>query len=339
MVRIFALVTVCLLAPLAARGQDLDFQRLQAATEKGLSLIQAAADRYPQNRDCYSCHHQGVPVLAMTTAREAGLEIDAEIFAKQIEFTRKSFAGRSKRLQAGRGIGGVALTVSYGLWTLELGAHPPDETTAAMVSYLLKTQKEDGHWARFMSRPPLEDSNVTCTVLSCRQLKVFARGKQREAAEKAVGRGQAWLAKAELASSEDHAARLWGLHLLGGDEELLQAARQQVLALQRKDGGWPQLREMSSDAYATGQALYVLQVSGLSARDPRCVRGAKYLLDAQQPDGSWHVKSRSKPVQVWFDNGDPHGKDQFISTTATAWAVAALSQALQAKGEPTAGDE
>jgi hypothetical protein len=28
----------------------------------------------------------------------------------------------------------------------------------------------------------------------------------------------------------------------------------------------------------------------------------------------------------FFDNGDPHGKDQFISIAATCWAVAALAQ-------------
>ena len=36
------------------------------------------------------------------------------------------------------------------------------------------------------------------------------------------------------------------------------------------------------------------------------------LLKTQRGDGSWFVKSRSKPVQVYFDNGDPHERDQFI---------------------------
>ncbi len=48
-------------------------------------------------------------------------------------------------------------------------------------------------------------------------------------------------------------------------------------------------------------------------------------VDSQEPDGSWHVVTRSKPVQIFFDNGDPHGKDQFISVLATNWAVAALA--------------
>ena len=54
----------------------------------------------------------------------------------------------------------------------------------------------------------------------------------------------------------------------------------------------------------------------------------EFLLRTQCPDGSWHVKTRSKPIQTFFDNGDPHGPDQFISIPATAWATTALALAL-----------
>jgi N-acyl-D-amino-acid deacylase len=53
-------------------------------------------------------------------------------------------------------------------------------------------------------------------------------------------------------------------------------------------------------------------------------------LRTQHDDGSWLVETRSKPVQVYFDNGDPHGKSQFISVAATSWAVAALARTKQA---------
>jgi hypothetical protein len=51
-------------------------------------------------------------------------------------------------------------------------------------------------------------------------------------------------------------------------------------------------------------------------------------------DGSWHVATRSKPVQVYFDNGDPHGKDQFISMMATSWSTAALANFQSAGKQP-----
>jgi hypothetical protein len=99
---------------------------------------------------------------------------------------------------------------------------------------------------------------------------------------------------------------------------------------QREDGGWGQTPVMQSDAYATGQALLMLvQTNGYSKKsihDSGFYRkGIDFLLRTQQEDGSWHVVTRSKPVQVYFDNGDPHGKDQFISMMATSWATAALA--------------
>ena len=50
----------------------------------------------------------------------------------------------------------------------------------------------------------------------------------------------------------------------------------------------------------------------------------RFLLASQRADGSWHVRSRSRPFQIYFESGFPHGKDQFISVAASGWAAAAL---------------
>ena len=57
-------------------------------------------------------------------------------------------------------------------------------------------------------------------------------------------------------------------------------------------------------------------------------RGLAYLLKTQREDGAWIVETRSRPVQIFFDNGDPGGKSQFISFAATNWAVLALLETL-----------
>lgn len=85
--------------------------------------------------------------------------------------------------------------------------------------------------------------------------------------------------------------------------------------------------EMKSDAYATGLALSALRQSGaLTANSPQYKSGVKWLLEHQKPDGSWRVKTRSKPIQKYFESSFPHGKDQFISISATCWAIIELSQ-------------
>lgn len=84
---------------------------------------------------------------------------------------------------------------------------------------------------------------------------------------------------------------------------------------------------MAPDAYATGEALYALHVSGVS-RNAGYDRGVSYLLRTQLEDGTWYVRSRAFGFQPYFESGFPHGTDQFISASATAWAAIALASAL-----------
>jgi hypothetical protein len=75
--------------------------------------------------------------------------------------------------------------------------------------------------------------------------------------------------------------------------------------------------------------LYALHQTGqLEAPSTAYQLGLQFLLTSQQKDGSWHVTSRSRPIQKFFESGLPHEKDQFISCSGTAWATVALLQAL-----------
>jgi N-acyl-D-amino-acid deacylase len=324
------LVVFAVSNPLSAEERATDAKRdesIAQAVERGLKVVQTAARSYPKHRQCFSCHHQTLPLLGMVAARRAGFEIDEELLKSQLDFTRASFEQRRDALKTGQQIGGRAATVSYGLWTLEIADAKPDALAADMVTYLLKTQDEAGFWKPQSTRPPLEESHVSCTVLSAYGLVRYAPEEQQDEAARSVERAKTWLASAKLESQEDKNGRLWGLHLLGGTHDEIETARRAVLEAQREDGGWSQLPSMTSDAYATGQTLFILRETGLPASEAAFQRGIDYLLKTQQEDGSWLVETRSKPIQLFFDNGDPHGKHQFISVTATGWAVAALAKA------------
>jgi hypothetical protein len=60
-------------------------------------------------------------------------------------------------------------------------------------------------------------------------------------------------------------------------------------------------------------------------------RGVQFLLQTQQSDGSWQVKSRAPRFQPYFDTIFPYGHDQWISASATAWGSMALSYAAAAQ--------
>ena len=115
-----------------------------------------------------------------------------------------------------------------------------------------------------------------------------------------------------------------GLHWGGAAPATIRTAAAALVAQQRSDGGWSQLPSLQSDAYATASALAALAQAGTIGVN---AKGVAWLVAAQNPDGSWHVKTRSKPFQPYFESGFPHGKDQFLSIHASCWAVIALALA------------
>lgn len=297
---------------------------IRAAAERGLAIVEKAATNYPKQRDCFACHHQTLPMLAIVTAAERGWKADLQVVAEQAEFTRESFTSRLDSLKAGKDIGGRSMTVGYGALALALAGHENDELSSAMVTFLLKNQAKNGVWKTGTGRPPMEESQIACTALALHALGRFASVDQKPEIEKARERALAWLKTADAPSQEDKAARLWLLSEFQAGDAAISAARKAVLDAQNADGGWSQTAAMAGDAYATGQTLYILARTG-TPDIPATEKAVRFLLKTQCEDGSWFVETRSKPVQVFFDNGDPHGKSQFISIPATCWAVAGLA--------------
>jgi hypothetical protein len=229
----------------------------------------------------------------------------------------------------GQGQGGQVDTAGYALWTLEMGGWKPDRTTAAVAEYLLLYNKDLDHWRSTSNRPPSEASAFTVNYLAVRALQTFGTAEQKGRIDERIGAVRGWLAKTPTKDTEDRVFRLWALKRVGFEAKKVQAAAQELIKRQRPDGGWAQLDKMKSDAYATGTTLVALhQAAGLATSDPVYQRGVKYLLTTQLEDGSWHVRSRSKPFQAYFESGFPHGKDQFISLAASGWATTALGLAL-----------
>jgi squalene cyclase len=116
---------------------------------------------------------------------------------------------------------------------------------------------------------------------------------------------------------------------VAAEKEAIGSAARALLQQQRDDGGWSGNRFLASDAYSTAEAVYALGESGAgTAGDAGRRRGIEFLLKTQQPDGSWHVKSRAVKFQPYFQSGFPHDHDQWISATATALATVALGNTM-----------
>jgi N-acyl-D-amino-acid deacylase len=309
---------------------------VKAAIDKGLKRIATGVINYPKQRQCFSCHHQAMAVFSMTAAQRRGFAVDGELLQKQIDFSLKTFRNRSLIVK-GRGVGGDSTGVVYALSTFAAAERPYDETTAGLVEYLLVKQRKDGSWpiAQFGQRPPTMGSLFTNAGLALSVLKHYRPPPDAEGAaalqeriDAVFAKGRDWLVANQPRSTEDKVFHLRGLVAAGVEAREIDAARERLLKEQRADGSWAQLADMAGDAYATATVLVALRQAGLEATHPAYQQGVKYLVETQKDDGAWIVQTRSRPLQTFFDNGDPGGKSQFISFAASGWAVLALLETI-----------
>ena len=312
----------------AAPGTD----ALRAAVAKALPLLEKSARRSMEKRkQCFTCHHQGMAIMALTTARGRGFSIDEENLREMVRFTADFLERNRTNYLAGEGQGGQALTAGYALWALENGGWKPDPTTVAVTEYLLLWQKDRDHWGPQTVRPPSEGSPFASSYVALRGLAAFGVESQKERISRRIEKVRAWILKTPANDTEDQVFRLWALRAASASPDEINRAARALLETQRADGGWAQLPKMESDAYATGTALVALiQTKSVATTAEDFRKGLRYLLSNQLEDGSWHVKTRSKPIQTYFESGFPHGEDQFISSSATGWAATALALALPA---------
>jgi hypothetical protein len=302
---------------------------VRAAVSRALPLLNKAAEGHIEQRTCFACHNQTLPLLAAVTARGRGFAFDAAAVGKQTEHISEFLGENREKFRKGEGTGGQADTAGYALFTLELGGYKPDETTAAVVEYLLKFPGNKDFWRTTSNRPPSEVSNFAPTYLALRGLRAWAEDGQKGRAATRRTAAREWLMKSPAKDTEDRVFRLLSLKEADADEAAIRMAADELRKTQRPDGGWGQLDEMASDAYATGSALMALNGAGGTSTDAAEYRwGVAFLVATQRPDGSWYVKSRSKPFQKYYESGFPHGADQFISVAASGWATAALALAV-----------
>lgn len=312
---------------------DVTADKLTAAAERSISLLETASAGSAERRTCFTCHSQAHPVLVIVEAKRRGLRIDEANLANQLRHTAEHLdRGRDDYLE-GRGQGGKSDTAGYALWALSAGEVDAPETTAPVVDWLLSQQLKAGNWKRSSDRPPSEASHFATTYVALKGIVDHDQGDQKDGitdklvdrTADPINRARAWLIDTAAEDTEDRVFRLLSLRLVAASDPIIIAAAQELLDSQREDGGWSQTETMKSDAYATGTAMFALQqTEQLAANAPAYLKGLNYLLKSQHADGSWHVTSRSRPFQAYYETGFPHGKDQFISTSATAWATLAI---------------
>jgi ankyrin repeat protein/mono/diheme cytochrome c family protein len=304
---------------------------LRGSIAKSLALLQKSSDVFLENREsCVSCHHQNLPAAAFGWARNRGFQLNDDSITRLVDRQDRWMKSRVERAyQMDEPVPVPPRLIGWGLLGFSALDRPADEVSDALVYYLAAIQQPDGHWDSRTLRPPMGGGEVLSTTLAMRTLQVYPPPGNPDTTTQRVARTQAWLRSVEPQTHQEEVFRLLGLGWSGVEPAELAGDAEAMMAKQRSDGGWAQLPGLQSDAWATGQSLIALSIAGgMPTTHPNYQRGLAFLLKTQFDDGSWFVPTRTWPFQPHFDSQFPHGKDQWISAPATAWAAMAMTLAV-----------
>lgn len=336
-------LAILLCVPLAAFAKEPTPDAIRAAVAKALPRLWEGIDGHTERRACFTCHNHAVPLVALGIARERGFSVDAKKMDAQTASALKHYEAMRQPIVRGDGpgpapginlpVGGGVDNTGYAMFAFAGLGVKRNRTTELIADYTLGARGGTGAWATIAVRVPSEASSFTTTYLSMHALREYGKPADAEKIETRISVARAWMLKTPAKDTEDRAFKLLGLWLAGGTEAELAVARKELIDTQLPDGGFAQIEKREPDAYATGSALYALHVGGkVKTSDAAYRKGLAFLVKSQKDDGTWHVTTRSRPIQKYFETGFPYEKDQFISCAGTGWATAALALSLPASG-------
>lgn len=333
------LVALCVLSAGVRPGrcetpQSATPEQGRQAIERGLDFLQKDAVKWRAERKCSTCHHGTMTVWALSDAKAQGYDVPAETLADNVKWTKDRIFERidlPRDMRPGWSmVNTPALYLSLMAQSVKGQDAVSQDELKRIGGHLLKHQEADGSWSWSSAPannrpPPFFESDEVATLLGYLALGPQLPKDPHEKSElrDARDRAASWLAKT-TPTDTTQAAALWLLVKVQAGEpaEVLKPAIDQFLSRQNSDGGWPQLKDAASDAYATGQALYVLNLSGVNPEQAEIQRAVAFLTSTQKEDGSWPMTRRGHPGVTPSDFVVP------ITYFGSAWGTLGLLRSV-----------
>ncbi len=313
-------------------------EQVHQAVERAIPYLQAESGNWLNTRKCAACHHAGMPFWALSEADRQGYPIDKKYLTDKIE----SLLGSKEKLLAsrifpdptappdprpqGRGLNMGLPFLAVAARSMPSLEEGQKQSLKLIAEEIVSKQQPDGSWEFFatLRRPPINENQTVDAAWIIMALAGEVGPDAPEPQRAALAKGVAWLEAAPASDvHQDKAMKVLLGARAGKPRDTMQSTIDELLALQRADGGWSQtVPEPRSDAFATGQTLYVLALVGYTAEQPEIKRAIDFLVATQLPDGSWPMISRSTP------DGSPGSSKLLtpINCASASWATLGLAR-------------
>jgi hypothetical protein len=279
-------------------------------------------------------------VWALSEAQRPHYPVAPEFLAEMEQWTKERFLAGLEKPRDPRP--GFNMINTSALYLAVMAQNHPDQKTLSAG----ERQQIAGHAARHLEEdgsvltpatmtppmakngpPPVFESREVLTLFAVMAMQPREAGEAGEPSAVGDARKRAGAYLAAIPTGEGTQAAALRLLLAVRERKprrAIHTAAADLLKRQNPDGGWGQLPQLPSDAYATGQTLYVLSLAGVDRDRKEIRRAVAFLAANQREDGSWPMTPRAHPGATPMTNPNP------IGHIGSCWAVIGLARSVPA---------
>jgi von Willebrand factor type A domain len=290
-------------APLRDRNPDLVTwkETPRYAAQRGINWLQPRTLRWQRSNKCFGCHIQAQTVMGLAVARNNSYVVNDDVIKQLSEFTQtqQQPSGAYIREPNEPSTQFAAMGLAY---YDEFSAMKRNPILLRTTEWLLARQKATGDmpYGDFGCRgdavvqgPIMATSN---TLLAFKRAYAETNdSRYKQAADRALS----WIESAKPVSTQDEVFKILTLVKFGGVDQkpAVESLVERLIAEERPSGGWRECPDHADlqepNPFSTGQVLYAFKQAGVSVSSSPFIKGVKYLMSIQQPDGSWKVEPRA----------------------------------------------
>ena len=305
-----------------------DSQSVGDTVERAIPYLERHGEAWIEKRQCVSCHQIPFMLWSLSAADEHGYAIDRSRLKKWRAWSIdiRSFVKPAQREDLETASTLAANIDTLNALLLGIPAKTEADTTGEVnpapwrqnfVNALLENQVENGSWKPCGQLPaqkrPLQETIQVTTAWT-----MLALGRSHATTQRAQQALE--LLKNESPVSTEWWAVRFLLANQRGDADA-ETYSDGLLEKQQPDGGWGWLTAESSDALATGMAVYALSRRNGEKSQRAISKAVTFLTTSQAANGSWKVPGTKKTTRQ-----EPTPTSNYWGT---AWAVIGLLESEQ----------
>jgi len=284
---------------LAERNPDLQNWKMSPryAAQRGINWLQPATMKWQRQQQCFGCHIQAQSVMGLAIAKKNAYVVNDDVIRALSDYTesQQHEDGSYLRDPGEPSTQFAAMGLSYYDDLDGLTGNPKFLKT---VDWLVQRQQESGELAygvlgcqgdAVVQGPMMATANALVAFERAYRETGVVRYKQ------AADRGLAWIESATPVTTQDRVFKILALTRFGTDtRSAVRGLVDELIIEQRPSGGWRECPDhvdlLDPNPFSTGQVLYAFKLAGVSISSSPFVRGVKYLMGVQRPDGSWKAE-------------------------------------------------